>query len=441
MRSAQRGFTLIEILVVMLIASMVLLGTSAMIDTSLEDTKAEQAASYQGVVAAAAAQYLAANYTTLADDANVGVTRAVTFQDLRDANLLPTGMRGTNGYGQAPCLLVRARTKASGTSTVNVLDALVVTEGAPAHDGVPAQAIPVRVLAFAAANAGQGGGYISPRTPTVARGTSGAWELDAAALGPFTSQNCSGNTAGAGSLVSAIFFDGPGKAEDFLYRNAVPGLPELNRMNTPLGMGGDAVVTLGAACTEAAIAVDDQRNLMFCNSAGAWQRVNKTSWRDPVASFAALPTPASDPTDAPVLGDVRMTTDTGRAFTYMGPTQNWVALAVDQNGDMNVPRDVIAKRDVNVTRDLNSGRNVVADSEGGGVYTQSVSVWSQHVAGEACHIPYFDTEVNKVQHEWPIGTIVMDTTLPRPRPLVCSGSGEGDAYMVYFDGSVAAAGE
>lgn len=68
--------------------------------------------------------------------------------------------------------------------------------------------------------------------------------------------------------------------------------------------------------------------MLSCQS-GVWRRQGSASWKDPVPSAAALPGAGNEP------GDVRLTTDTSRAFAWTGAA--WKALAVDQNGDLDVP--------------------------------------------------------------------------------------------------------
>jgi hypothetical protein len=147
-----------------------------------------------------------------------------------------------------------------------------------------------------------------------------------------------------GHLVSSLFFDGPGQlASDYLSRNAVPGRPEANQMNTTIHMmpGTDAQAVednaLDPRCTAASgtgkIAVDAFGRVLSCQS-GVWKRQGSGSWENPVAAHADLPPGGND------AGDVRMVTELNRAFTWNGT--DWVALAVDQNGNFSVPGTLTA---------------------------------------------------------------------------------------------------
>lgn len=334
MKRRQHGIAMLEILGALMIGALLLVGLTGMIDISLEDAKGNQAAHQQSQLASAARKYIAANYASLVT-ASASAVVPITVAQLQAAHFLPASFSGTNIYGQTACVLVRQ-------PSAGKLDALVVTYGG--------NAIPDKSIAAVAAAAGQGGGYINRANHSVARGAS--WSLDTT---NYRSVSCSGGASvltgtatDAGHLVSSVFYDGPGQlSTDFVYRDAVPGRPELNQMNTPLQMGNSALVAEGALCgTEIALAVDSAtRRLMVCGSAGRW--TSASAWKSPVANYAALSTVAAE------AGDVRLATDTNRAFAYNGTT--WVALAVDQDGNLRVPNDLTVVRNADVYNDMWTG--------------------------------------------------------------------------------------
>ena len=338
MKHSQQGTTVIEVLGVLAITAILLLSLTSMVDASVNDVKGQQTARHQEQVVNAANKYITKNYTELVKDTiAVGTVTAVTLAQLKADGFLPNSFANTNAFNQTPCVLVRK----SSSSTV---DALVATYGG--------QAIPERDIPLVGMYAGQGGGYISTEAPGTARGAS--WNL---VTNNYRGVACGGTTVLDGSstndgghLVSSLFYDGPGQlSTDFLYRSSVQGKPDLNQMDIPLKMASDAIVNENDPCgNTAAIAFDSDRNQLNCDLSGVWKRV--TTWKRPVNTFTDLPA-----TDA--VGDVRITLDTGRAFMYAGGG-NWSALAVDQNGDLHVARDVVASRDVNLGQDVNLGRNV-----------------------------------------------------------------------------------
>ncbi|MFB9241735.1 shufflon system plasmid conjugative transfer pilus tip adhesin PilV [Massilia antarctica] len=435
MHHKQHGIAMIEILGALMIAAMLVAGLASMIDTGLEDAKAQRSAQYQSAMAAAASTYLADQYGALALPAKVGQTVAITPAMLRAAGMLPPGMAAANPYGQSACLLVRARVKSALAPSTIVLDALVVGEGAP---------IPDRVLAFAAASAGAG--FISSRDPARAQSAAGAWSLGPATtptLASFVGTNCSGTAAGAGSLVSALFFDGAGQAADFLYRNRVPGMPELNQMNAPIGMGAAAVVTADDPCSGAAIAIDGARNLMHCSGDNHWRQVASTSsWKEPVAGYADLALQA-DSKD----GDVRLVTSLALAFSYKEASGAWRPLAADQNGNLDIGGSLTAGADVKAGRDLSAGRNgeikgdlevydhvhaytLVADDY---IWAATYSIGSHYVPGAGCN--KWLAGANPPVRVNIIGTIVLDSASP-PLPLICTGTTPDNAVWKYINGSL-----
>lgn len=413
----QRGITVIEVLGALAVGMALLVGLARMIDGSLEDARGAQTAAYQARVAAAAGQFIEKYY---ADLAALPPDQVTAYPITGLGVLAPTGIKATNPYQQTPCVLIRPRVRTVNGIDATVIDALVVSEGAGGRR------IPDRNLPYTAGMSGPAAGYILAAQPATAQSTSGSWHLDAGTaprLADFQGASCSGTPFGAGSLVSALFFDGPGRQSgDYLYRNHVPGMDQLNQMNTPILM--NAVVKEGDPCGAggmAAIAVDAQRNLMQCKSNG-WRRISV--WKEPVATYAALAAlPANEVQD----GDVRLTADTSRAFAYSAAQSKWVALSFDEKGDLNVPRHVLARD--------------------GGVYTKfmvaslytvsgTVEMTQKWEPGARCHTPFWDTSSNSIQYINPIGSMVLGGGPGRYVPMICRGNDENDAHYVYFDGTL-----
>lgn len=338
----QRGISMIETMGAIAIGTMLLLGLTAMIDASLDDVEGQQAALYQAQVVSAARKYIAANYDAL----RVGTPTAasvvpISIEMLKTNNFLPAAFGLRNAYDQRTCVLVRQPLSGSGK-----LDALVVTSGG--------QQIEDRLVPSIAANAGQGSGYITAAQPATARGAS--WSLN---TNEYRNVACpggggpalTGNATDGGHLASSLFYDGPGQlSTDFLYRNSIPGRPELNQMRTPVhlmpGTGAQAIEEdkTDPRCATVAdngkIAVDAAGRVLSCQTAPdgahAWKRQGSGYWKDPVADFAQLPTNAA----LNNVGDVRMVTGLGRAFTWNGTA--WVGLAVDEQGNLLVPGTMTA---------------------------------------------------------------------------------------------------
>jgi prepilin-type N-terminal cleavage/methylation domain-containing protein len=318
MPDQQRGFSLLEMLGALAIASALLIGLVAMMDNSLEDMKGQQAAAYQAQLTTAVRRYIAANHAALAASIPVnGNATAVPVNTLRTGGFLPVGFSDLNIYRQQGCALIRQ-------PAAGQIDALVVTTGG--------DAIGDKDIAAVAANAGQGSGYIGTRAPGSGTVVGASWSLSTTA---YRNVICAGGTAltgaaaDAGHLVSRVFQNGDTRA-DFLYRDDV-GVPALNTMNTPILLASNAANRVeDTFCSGAAIATDSAGELLQCVN-NKWAYVSK--WKAPVATYAAL---GALPNQSP--GDVRMAKDIGRAFMYNGA--DWIALAEDQNGDLSVTRNV-----------------------------------------------------------------------------------------------------
>lgn len=313
----QNGFTLIELVVSIGIAGLVFAGIAKLIDRYTEDTKNALTAQHMVTVGNAAQAYIKENYTTVMGNATATNPALITIPMLVSGGYLQSGFTTKNNYDQDLCVLVLQ-------PTPDNLNALVLTEGGTGIDDLS--------LGDIATQIGSAGGGIYSSAPATLRGAMGGW---AAPLGSFANANnlnqkCGGVTGtpavAAGHPIMALWFANGDATSGFLYRDQVPGRPELNTMNTPIIMA--AVVTEKSACsTQGAIARNSDGVVVSCQS-GLWQRQEASFWRNPVATYASLP--ASDE-----IGTVRMTLDTGRAFVRTGG--GWQALAVDQNGNFIVP--------------------------------------------------------------------------------------------------------
>jgi prepilin-type N-terminal cleavage/methylation domain-containing protein len=310
LRYGQRGFTMIEMLAALALAAMMIAGITVLINSSLEDTRALQAARYQSVMATAARQLIQQNDAALTAQATTTTPVVVNLNGspYQLSSYLSNAMNNENAYGQTPCLLIYPAT------TTGALQALLVTEGG--------QTIPDSELGYIAANSGTGGGSIpvTNNSGGAAMGAYGSWTVPAP--NP-AGASCSGTKTGPGHLASLVYYNGTqAQNSDYLYRVGVPGDPAANTMEVPIILANQ---TDYAACTTSgAVAADTLGNVLDCQ-AGVWEPQASYHWRGPVADAAALSTLQS-----PTAGDVAMTLATNRAYTYTG--QTWQALAVDEQG-------------------------------------------------------------------------------------------------------------
>lgn len=181
------------------------------------------AAGQQKQVADAAALYLKENFAAVYAAAGPTAPVTITPAMLRNTNYLPEGFADTNLFGQEFVVLSRQVPAAT-----NQLESIVLTTGGQAIDEIGTREI--------AENLGAPGGFIPSSDPEIVQGVRGGWQLSLSNYGV---------NPGVGHTASALFFQDGTLANDYLYRNAIPGHPELNEMNTAIGMNGNDINNAG----------------------------------------------------------------------------------------------------------------------------------------------------------------------------------------------------
>jgi prepilin-type N-terminal cleavage/methylation domain-containing protein len=315
----QRGVTMLEMLAVLAIAAILIVGVAEMTNRSLNDSRDQQVALYQSQLAAAVNGAISLNYGNYLGYAPVGGgSTAMTVADMITHGILPASYAtAQNAFGQSFCLLLRQ-------PVTGQLDAMLISTG-----GTPIADLD---LSYIAANSGIGGGLIGTTQPANAVGAYGGWS---APLASWNTGNCQGSV---GHLANQLFLNGPGKqSTDFLYRNAVPGRPDLNAMTVPIGL---PIYTPGTTCTAppvgstgtaTATATDASQHLLLCIG-GVW---TATYWREPVADLAALTALTGS-----VAGETRATLTYNLPYAWNGT--NWAPLAIDDNGALNFPKVIVS---------------------------------------------------------------------------------------------------
>jgi type II secretory pathway pseudopilin PulG len=307
MKRVTRGFLTVEILMVLVVVTAGMALGFQWLKASTDQVIDQVTAEHARQVSDATSRYIKDNYSTVL----AAATPQFSFTPAAISVYLPTNFNTKNPYGQSYSIRVYQ-------PTAKKLETMIVTT-----DG---ETITETSLRKIARNIGAQGGYVSSNNISVAQGAYGGWEMS------FTNY---GSTPGAGKLVMAIFFQDGSQVSDYLYRNAIPGHPELNQMTTPLNMRAqaqentsDTNCIVGDSSTYGRIAVDTIGAVLSCQN-GIWKRQGSGYWKDPVTTFTALPTSLNN------RGDVRMVTDINRAFTWNGSI--WVGLALDQYGNITIP--------------------------------------------------------------------------------------------------------
>ncbi|SAL05229.1 type IV pilus biosynthesis protein [Caballeronia calidae] len=196
------------------------------------------AASQQVVIDKAAQQYVQDNGLTIAALATASTPTTISAQTLINAGYLPSGFSTTNVFGQLWQLQVLQPSS-------GVLQSVVFSTGGRAISDT-------RHLVQIAAQAGAQGGFVpyagqngsASMSASNAYGAYGAWTVP---LTGFTNP-------GSGHLFSLLAFTNTQTNNSYLYRVQVANHPELNEMQTDLGMtdtGGTKHNVTGAATVTA----------------------------------------------------------------------------------------------------------------------------------------------------------------------------------------------
>ncbi|EHK70846.1 prepilin [Pseudomonas psychrotolerans L19] len=213
--AAQRGFIALDMLFGLIVLAAVMTGAAVMIANQMDSQNYQIAADQQKQVADAAAKYLKDNFATVYAAAGTTTPAQITPAMLRNTNYLPVGFTDANAFGQTFVVLARR-------VATNQLESIVLTTGGQTIDEMGTREI--------AENLGAPGGFVPVANTGIVQGVRGGWSL---ALSNY------GINPGAGHTASALFLQDGTLANDYLYRNAIAGKPELNRMNTALNMGGN----------------------------------------------------------------------------------------------------------------------------------------------------------------------------------------------------------
>lgn len=331
MHRKQQGLTLLEVMVSLAILATITTGVVALTNQQSEDTRAAVTSLHIKTVADAANEYIKDNFAAITGIATATQPALIRVSDLISGGYLNAGFSVNNARQQDTCVLVLE-------PTANNLTGMVVSEGGDTIDDL--------TLGQIAATVGAAGGGIYSTATTTFRGAMGGW---ATPIGNFANANhlgqrCNG-TAGAialaaGHPVMALWFADGSSTSATLYRNAVPGNPTLNTMNTPILMGAGTVQTAGAACTSTgALGRDSAGKVLTCVS-GQWTPSRSAYWGDPVDQAAAMPACSATNANETRVRYGYATAPTRRLFTCNG--SSWVALGVDHSGNLNVPGSLVA---------------------------------------------------------------------------------------------------
>lgn len=220
----ERGFGFGSMLGALAITLLLYQGFSGVLADYRATQHVNEAAAHLEKMSAAVTSYLRDNHALYTSSLLLdGPAATISIDTLRDAGYVSPQVVDKNPYGQTYTIRVRYASQGTGATQRAVLEPLILTEGGAAISDRELLRIAGKVDA---------GGMIRSDDPSRVVGTNGGWEAPLAAFG---------GTPGAGHLAAGLFYSDAGMLEDYLYRHAVPGQPELNRMDTDLDMAGNAI--------------------------------------------------------------------------------------------------------------------------------------------------------------------------------------------------------
>lgn len=212
-KNKQQGFGALEVIVALIIISLATAGAVPIYTRYLDRQTNLVVSGQMRLVADAANRYIKDNYAIVASVATPAVPAWIRIENLVATGYLPVGFSEKNAYGQDYKILALK-------TAPNKLQTLILTEGG--------EQIKELYLIEIAQHIGAKGGYVPLNDTSIAIGSMGVWQTP---LAPY------GVSPGAGHLATALFFEDGALVNDYLYRNAVPGQPHLNKMNTAIDMG------------------------------------------------------------------------------------------------------------------------------------------------------------------------------------------------------------
>lgn len=357
-----------------------------------DNIRASITAQQQKQLNAAATTYIQQNSVAIQAIATPTVPAIITVAMLQDTavNLLPAAFSATNPYGQTWQIEVLEPTAGN-------LQALAMS--------INGDTLPDTQTTKIATLVGATGGFlpqndsgIYPGAAAYAYGSFAGWTIPTANYTSIT----------GGHLASLLTFNSGQLVNNYLYRNAVPGQPQLNTMEVPLQLGAGTVQTSGGACIAAdlgKLARDASGNVLMCNGTN-WKTQGSSYWQDPSATFAALPA-----CNAAAINQTRIvqtpTTGTGpRAYTCDGAT--WQPLAVDDTGNMTIAGNVTGTGGVTTGLTATIGAvcagtgTMAKDLAGTGLLLScQYGVWKTQGGADAGTIcGWYAHNFNLVTHQW-----------------------------------------
>jgi hypothetical protein len=233
LKKLHSGFFLLEIIIGIGLTIIAGIGCYNYIQYTTDFNTNKIVAEYQKDVQNAANDYINDNYSAVLANSSATSPAVITVSMLKTSNYLPQSFSSINPYQQTYTVYALQPTS-------NKLQTLLVSSGGTN--------ISDKNLLQITSIAGADAGYISSQAPGTV--SSSVWSI------PLSNYRLANN---AGHLASALFFSDGKLDNDYLYRSAVNGHPEVNQMNTAIDMNNNNInnastvntTTLNATTTNA----------------------------------------------------------------------------------------------------------------------------------------------------------------------------------------------
>lgn len=235
---------------------------------AIDNARAAATAQQMQQVSQAAQGYIQTNYSAVEANCTASSPATITVSMLQNTGYLPNAFSATNPFGQTWQVQVLQPTPGQ-------LQALVLSSGGAQIGQVQAPMI--------ASQAGAQGGFVpyngqyGTMSDTVAHGAYSGWQVSMSGY----------NNPGPGHLAALLYFNNGNLENDYLYRVAVPGQPQLNTMQTNLNMGANSVNNANEVNAQSETLAGGQPNGQY----GALQIGSNYYYGD--SSNAAVRTPGS----------------------------------------------------------------------------------------------------------------------------------------------------
>ena len=251
--------------------------------TNNENLRAVATAKQLQQISDATQLYVTSQLSTLTATATATTPVIIPISTIVSAGMLPAGFNSVNPYGQTWQLQVLQPSAGN-------LQALVVATGGQTLTDTQASNI--------AAISGSSGGFIAQNDSTiypggtgVGYGSYGGWNI--------STTNYSGLTVG--HPVALVSVNANQVGNNYLYRNAVPGQPQVNQMNTAIDMNSNNINNAGSV-NATSVSVAAGNNIKVGNSVVYGDSIN-TALRQSGAVYFQNPS-ATGPADLAEVGNI-----------------------------------------------------------------------------------------------------------------------------------------